>query len=75
MYLYKVELFLEQREVAFLSPSKKDFPKISENGLSEKCFDFASGFLLSRKTQMTKKSNLSQVYVRILYTYWQNQAC
>ena len=29
-------------------PSKKDFPKISENGLSEKCFDFASGFLLSR---------------------------
>ena len=28
--------------------SKKDFPKISENRLSEKCFDFASGFLLNR---------------------------
>ena len=37
-------------------PSKKDFPKISENSLSEKCFDFASGFLLSRINSYHKKA-------------------
>ena len=30
------------------SPSKKDFQKISENSLSEKYFDFVSGFLVGR---------------------------
>ena len=37
------------------SPSKKDFPKISENSLSEKCFDFVSGFLPNRLDNSDKK--------------------
>ena len=32
----------------FDRPSKRGFPKISETGVFEKCFDFASSFLLSR---------------------------
>ena len=37
------------------TPSKKDFPKISENGLSEKYFDFTSGFLPNRLGNSYKK--------------------
>ena len=44
------------REVRVVDkPSKKDFPKISENSVSEIYFDFASGFLLSRIYPTDKK--------------------
>ena len=39
------------------TPSKKDFPKISENGVSEKYFDFASWFLLNRLDKTDKKTS------------------
>ena len=37
------------------TPSKRDFPKISENGLSEKYFDFTSWYLLNRIYTTDKK--------------------
>ena len=37
------------------TPSKRDFPKISENSHFEKYFDFGSGFLLSKNQLKCKK--------------------
>ena len=43
------------------TPSKRDFPKISENGHFGFFFDFASGFLLSRFCSHEKNSVSTQV--------------
>ena len=52
------------------TPIKRDFPKISENGHSEKYFDFASGFLLSKNDSTDKKqwckASLSRYIIHLM---------
>ena len=61
IHAHWVITIFEFSDCYLIDPAKKVFPKISENGLSEIYFNFNFGFLLSRKTQMTKNSILSQV--------------